>query len=145
MKADCIAMLDASAMVAVLCQEPGHDVVERILESGRAATTPLAMTEALNVCRRKSHPLDNAKLRGILARDGLHVEPVTEADVDGMLDALSCAEDHRRAHPKRRGGTLSLADAACITMGRRLGLPVVTSDRLWVDVEFAGVTVRRFR
>ena len=145
MSADGIAMLDASAIVAVLCQEPGHDVVERILESGRAATTPLAVTEALNVCRRKSHPLDNAKLRGILARDGLHVEPLTEADVDGMLDALSRAENHRRASPKRRGETLSLADAACITMGRRLGLSVITSDRLWVDVEFDGVTVHRFR
>ena len=138
-------MLDASAMVAVLIQEPGHDVVERILESGRAATTPLAMTEALNVCRRKGHPLDNAKLRGILAKDGLHVEPVTEADVEGMLDALCRADGHRRANPERRSGTLSLADAACITMGRRLGLPVITSDRLWVDVEFDGVAIRRFR
>ena len=68
-------MLDASAMVAVLIQEPGHDVVERILESGRAATTPLAMTEALNVCRRKGHPLDNAKLRGILAKDEMQWDP----------------------------------------------------------------------
>jgi PIN domain nuclease of toxin-antitoxin system len=145
MTADSIALLDASAMVAVLFQEPGHEVVETILESGRAATTPLALAEALNVCRRKGHVFDNAKLRAVLARDGLHVEPVEEADVEGMLDALARADDHRRSNPKRRGGTLSLADAACIAMGKRLGLPVVTSDRMWVEAEFDGVAVRRFR
>jgi len=39
---------------------------------------------------------------------------------------------------------LSLADRACLALGLRLGLPVLTADRSWLDVEL-GVRVEPIR
>jgi len=32
-------------------------------------------------------------------------------------------------------GALSLGDRACLALGERLGLPVVTADRAWADLD----------
>ena len=55
---DSVALLDASALVAVAFQETGHDVVEKILDSGRAATTAVAPAETPNVARRRENGPD---------------------------------------------------------------------------------------
>ena len=77
---DSVALLDASALVAVAFQETGHDVVEKILDSGRAAATAITLAETLNVARRREHELDASTLCTVFAMKGLRVEPVIEAD-----------------------------------------------------------------
>ncbi len=42
------AVLDASALVALVHSENGHDTVRRIIEAGFAVTTPTGLAEALN-------------------------------------------------------------------------------------------------
>ena len=48
----------------------------------------------------------------------------------------------RGAYPTRtRHLGLGLGDRACLATACRLGLPVLTADRSWADVDIAGVTV----
>jgi PIN domain nuclease of toxin-antitoxin system len=53
------------------------------------------------------------------------VEPFT------LPDAIDTAR--LRALTREHG--LSLADRACLALGRRLGLPVLTADRAWANAE----------
>lgn len=141
---DHVALLDASALVAVLLQEPGHEAVEAVLDTGRAATTALGLAETLNVCRRREHELDGGTLRTVFAAMGLHVEPVTDADADAIVAVLAAADANRAAARGARVPTLSIADATCIAVARRLDLPVVTADRFWSELPL-DVVVRQFR
>lgn len=43
-----------------------------------------------------------------------------------------------------RSAGLSLADRICITLARRLALPVLTADHSWLDLDL-GVDVRLIR
>ena len=137
---DPVALLDASALVAVLFQETGHDVVETILDSGRAATTSIALAEALNVARRKEHELDASTLRTVFAMKGLSVAPVIEADSIATATILAVADRNRAPR-----ASISLADATCLAVARRLDVPVVTGDRQWTDLSLENVTIRLFR
>lgn len=137
---EAVALLDASALVAVLLQEPGHDAVEKVLDTGRAVTTSIALAEALNVCRRKEHPLDASTLRTVLATRGLLVEPIVEADALAVAIILDIASRNRATR-----ASISLADATCLAAARRLDLPVVTGDRVWTELSLDNLTVRLFR
>jgi ribonuclease VapC len=76
-----------------------------------------------------------AALTGMpLAGGAISVEPFT------IADAILCAWLRQ---PTRRIG-LSLGDRACLALGRRLGLPVLTADREWAAVS-VGVEVRLIR
>lgn len=141
---DHIALLDASALVAVLLQEPGHEAVEAVLATGRAATTSLGLAETLHVCRRREHELDSRALRTVLESMALHVESVIDADADAIVAVLATADASRAAAGGARVPTLSIADATCIAVARRLDLPVVTADRFWSELDL-DVVVRQFR
>lgn len=76
-------------------------------------------------------PSDHALRPGVLT-----VEPFTIGDavVSGQLRAVT-----------RRHG-LSLGDRACLGLGKRLGLDVLTADRAWASIaDEAGVVVRVIR
>ena len=127
---DCAAVLDASAVLAVLRSEPGEEVVRPLV--GRAAWS------AVNLCEVASK----------LAERGMPAPAVEEA-----VDALSlvvydfdsemglAAADLRRLGP--RG--LSLGDRACLVLARRLGVPAVTADREWTRLSIDGVAVTVIR
>ena len=69
----------------------------------------------------------------LVAAGGL-VEPMT------VTDAAQVAELRRID----QGRLLSLGDRCCLALARRLGLPVVTADRAWSELD-AGVDVRQVR
>jgi PIN domain nuclease of toxin-antitoxin system len=45
---------------------------------------------------------------------------------------------------KTRRRNISLADRACLSLAMELGMPVLTGDRAWRDLDL-GVEVRLFR
>ncbi len=138
-------MLDASALLAVLFQETGRDTVEAILDTGHAAATSLGVAEALNVCRRKEHELNQATLRILLSASNLHIEPVIADDAFQIATLLAQADAYRSTHRGGRGMTMSIADATCIAIAQRLQIPVITSDRYWSEVGLDDVDIRQFR
>lgn len=65
----------------------------------------------------------------------LQVEPLTAED------AIIIGE----LRPQTRDFGLSLADRVCLALALRLGLPVLTADRHWAELEHIPVDVRPIR
>jgi PIN domain nuclease of toxin-antitoxin system len=120
------AVLDASALIALLWEEPGADAVEPLL--GQAVIAAVNWAEVLQ--RYRALGLETVgKLESVEAL-GVTVEDFRADDAELVAELWA---------PTRQAG-LSLADRACLALARRLGLPAHTADREWKNVE-VGVTV----
>jgi PIN domain nuclease of toxin-antitoxin system len=110
-------VLDASALLAYLLQEPGGEVVDGVLSDARMTSVSWAEV----VQKSLSAGVEVQGMREELQALGLQVEPFVAVDAEkaGQLWTLT-----------RQQG-LSLGDRACISLGLRLGLKVVTCDRAW--------------
>jgi PIN domain nuclease of toxin-antitoxin system len=131
-------VLDASGLLAFLQDEAGASEVEQALASTGAISTA-NLAEALSkLAQQGTDPgelVAELEDRGVLG-GLLEVEPLTAED------AIAIAEMRVPTH--ERG--LGLGDRACLALGRRLGLPVMTADRVWVELEEAvGVQVHPLR
>ena len=124
------AVLDASALLAWVVQEPGAEVVGEQLPG--AVISAVNLSEVLY--RGQILGRNVATLPARLGHLGLRVEPFTAEDALIATDIF--ARDRRRV--------LSLADRCCLATATRLGLPVVTDDRAWstLDLNVRIVTFR---
>jgi PIN domain nuclease of toxin-antitoxin system len=126
------AVLDASALLALVLGEPGGEKVQNIL-------TDSAMT-AVNL----------GEVVGHFARIGS-----AEADIRLMLDPspfLRVALDEELAFitglmlPATRRAGLSFGDRACLALASKLGVRVLTSDSAWQHVaRTVGVEIELIR
>ena len=124
------AVLDSSALLALLFQEPGGQKV--------AGHLPDSLLSAVNLSEVVTKTVDTGmtleEARLVVA--GLPCEIVP---FDGEQAFLAAA---------LRGATrslgLSLGDRACLALGLKTGHPVVTADRLWDQCD-VGVQVIRIR
>lgn len=120
------AVLDASALLAFLQDEPGGDVVEAALVEGArcgAANWSEVAQRVLAAGR------DWELVRALLASYDLVVEPVSAEDGEWA------------ARRWRRGEGLSLAERLCLALGERAAAEVLTADGAWGD----GGRVRQIR
>lgn len=108
-------VLDASALLAWLFDEPGGESVAEILPEVRICS--LNWSEVLQ--KSFARGADVAGLRSELEALGLMIVPFDVTD----------AEQAARLWEKVRH--LSLADRACLALGVRLGVTVWTADRNW--------------
>lgn len=124
------AVLDASALIALLRDEPGAEAVERLL--GRAVISVVNWTEVLQ--RYRAHGVDTTGKRDDVVALGVTIEAFTDEDAEAVAELWQ---------PTRSAG-LSLADRACLALARRLDVPVHTADRAWhkVDVGVEVVLIR---
>lgn len=118
--------LDASALLAFLFREPGHDIVAEHL--GDAALSTVNLAEVLGRFARDGH--DPTRVRSRLAALPIRVVPFE----------VSTAELVARLEPPTRPLGLSLGDRACLALALELGVPALTADRDWADLEI-GVEV----
>ncbi len=123
-------VLDASAVLALLHEEPGADVVADAL--ARALVSAVNLSEC--VAQLVAAGVRDADARAALELLGLTVVPF---DAEQAWDA-GCL----RTATRRLG--LSLGDRACLALARLRGLPVLTADRAWVRLD-VGVEVRPIR
>jgi PIN domain nuclease of toxin-antitoxin system len=129
-------VLDASALLAHLRDEPGADVVAEAIAGGAVISTVNLAEVFSRVADRGGDP---AKLAAELTQSGLldgaiTVEPFTAAD----------AIDAGRLRPLTRDAGLSLGDRACLALARRLDAPALTADTDWQAVAH-GVELRSIR
>ena len=126
------AVLDASAVLAVVLEEPGAGAVAEALRSGAAMST-------VNV----------AEVAACLHQDGW-----SDAEVALVFEALgievlpfgpqaALLSGRLRTATKRFG--LGLGDRACLATGCVEGCPVLTSDRSWGALGIADLDVRCIR
>lgn len=129
-------VLDASALLAHLRDEPGADVVAEAIASGAVISTVNLAEVFSRVADRGEDP---AKLAAELTQSGLldgaiTVEPFTAAD----------AVEVGRLRSLTRDAGLSLGDRACLALARRLDAPALTADTDWQGVAH-GVELRPIR
>jgi len=123
-------VLDASALLAFLHGERGGDLVEKELE--HSVISSVNWSEALYKSLSCGVKVDG--LREDLEALGLSIEPFTAED----------AERAAELWPHTRPLGLSLGDQACLALALRLGLPVLTADRVWQKLGF-GIDVKVIR
>jgi ribonuclease VapC len=129
------SVLDASALLAYLRDEPGALPVEAALTQG-AAMSAVNWAEVLSKVADVDQPqtlVEAMRNQGILGQ---------QLQIYGFSaeDALAIAE----LRPLTKSVGLSLADQACLALAKRLGVAALTADRVWADVE-TGVTVQLSR
>ncbi len=124
-------VLDASAVIALLRDEPGAEQVEALLDT---SDDPAAVAWLSTVNLTEVHQALGPRLP-----DGL-IGPV---DSDVVIHVADFTSVHAREaaalrQPTRNLG-LSLGDRACLALAKALSLPAITADRAWaqaaVDVD----------
>lgn len=113
-------VLDASALLAYLLQEPGAEVVDGLLSDARMTSVNWAEV----VQKSLSAGVEVQGMREELQALGMQVEPFSAVD----------GEQAGQLWPLTRQRGLSLGDRACLSLGLRLGLTVVTCDRAWAEL-----------
>lgn len=122
-------LLDACALIALLNDEQGCEVVERVLEQGPVFMSAINLLEVCYDTVRRTGKNENADL----PRHYIEVEGVT------VLWSLSPDELLAAAGWKARG-RLSLADAVALAVAQTRGLRLVTADHHELDtIEQLGV------
>lgn len=129
-------VLDASALLAYLRDEPGADIVAEAVAGG-ATLSMVNLAEVLTIAADRG--ADPRELTTRLTRQGLLGGAVAIEDLT-VDDAVEIA----RLRPLTRETGLSLGDRACLALARRLRAPVLTADRAWLDLEL-GVTLESIR
>jgi ribonuclease VapC len=125
-------VLDASAVLALLFEEPGAEVVRAQLRTGVIGAANLAEVLA----KLSDHGLPAVEAARAITILGLEVAPMTEAQ----------ARRSAELRPLTRAVGLSLGDRACLALAAELGAPVLTADRSWDSVAgAAGVSVQVIR
>ena len=114
------AVLDASALLAVLYREPGSVAVERYFAQAVVSSVNLSEVAA----KLSDHGVDSQEVLEILSGLGLEVR---EFDTELALMAGALREVTRPLG-------LSLGDRACLALGIAEGAPILTTDRAWADV-----------
>ena len=122
------AVLDASAVLAYLRNEPGAAPVEAALARG-AIMSAVNWAEVLARLATAGIGPDDPPVRLLVESGG------TSAALAGPLSVKPFDEPAARetARIKRAtaGAPLSLGDRACLALAREAALPVLTTDRAW--------------
>ena len=124
-------VLDASAVLAMLREEPGGEVVADYI--GRAAISSVNLQEVAKEMLREGATLDAT--RKVLDELGLDVRA---HDVEAAYRSAALYEQTKQYG---RG----LGDRSCMALGLQLGLPVLTTDREWQQVEIDGLVLEHLR
>lgn len=121
---DCV--VDASAVIARLKAEPGAELVE-----ARASDALMSAVNYAEVLAKLSD-LGVADLAALGGVAGLNIAIVPFDEPAAMRAGLL------RSATRRLG--LSLGDRACLALAQATGLPVLTADRAWAELDL-GVEV----
>jgi ribonuclease VapC len=117
-------VLDASALLAILHEEPGAEILKQQFDLLESATM-----SAVNV----------AEAYGKLIGLGIGPEDAWEAVIAPVPEILEFDTEQAKIAgslvPQTRSLGLSLGDRACLALGIVLNAPVYTADRAWRDLK----------
>lgn len=120
-------VLDASALLAVMLEEPGAEKVRELLPGAIVGAVNLA--EVVAKLQERGAPDENIDRN--IARLNLPVIPFDAAQ--------AMAAGKLRARTRSLG--LSLGDRACLALALARGLPAVTTDRGWARLDIGAEVI----
>jgi len=123
-------VLDASAILTVIHEEPGSDKVEPHLRLAPISAVNLAEV----VTKLQERGLSDREIDESLMLLGLDVQP---------FDAAMAIVAGKLRGATRRAG-LSLGDRACLALAQALGASALTTDRAWDGLDI-GIPVELAR
>lgn len=125
-----MVVLDSSALLAVLLDEAGADIVGPVMRGSEMSI--------VNVCEVLSKAAgaggDVAVTRDIISSYGIRIRPFLETHADRAA----------RLRPLTAHLGLSLGDRACLAQGMTSTLPVLTADRRMAQAD-VGLDIRLIR
>jgi len=120
-------VFDASAILALLRDEPGADVVAQYIGDGLISA--VNFQEVIKGLLRREVPIDAA----LAMMDALHLD----VRPHGRDDAIAAA----KLYPATKEFGSGLGDRTCMALAIAEGLPVLTADREWAKIEIPGLTL----
>ena len=123
------AVLDSSAILALLLAEPGADRVRKTLPGALLSTVNFA--EVVTKLCERGMPADQAQAA---------IEAIGVEVIDFNLDQACMTGDLRNS---TRSAGLSLGDRACLALARLRNLPAITADTAWGSLPGFDVIVIR--
>ena len=119
-ESDRTAVLDASALLAMLHAEPGGEEVQKVLQT--SSISSVNWSEVVQKSLERGVEVEG--MRQDLEVLGLEIVPFSAAQAEraAFLRALT------------RHLGLSLGDRACLALAAELRLPALTTDRNWADL-----------
>jgi ribonuclease VapC len=124
-------ILDASALLALVKNEPGTDKVEKLL--GSIIMSCVNVSEVATVLFKVDMSLEDFK-ESILPL----VSTILPFDEEQALMTASLQK-------KTKSKGLSLGDRACLALGITKQLPIYTDDRIWTELDLENVDIRLIR
>jgi ribonuclease VapC len=118
-------VFDASAILALLRDEPGADVVAQYIGDGLISA--VNFQEVIKGLLRREVPNDAA----LAMLDALHLD----VRPHGRDDAVAAAN----LYPATKAFGSGLGDRTCMALAIAEGLPVLTADREWARIEIPGL------
>lgn len=119
-------VLDASAVLALLQEEPGSDVVEEFL--------PAAVISSVNYAEVVGKLFD----ANLSAKEVQQILAFLSIPVVEFTETFALRVGALKKNTSHLG--LSLGDRACLALAESLGVPAVTADRIWMKAN-VGVEV----
>lgn len=129
-----LPILDASALLALLWQEPGWEDVARVLEETGCQMSAVNLAEFVSKVQERQPDA---------------------GEIAALLDDFSLViAEHDRAQAMQTGLLrtatrhlgLSLGDRACLALGATTKAPIYTADRPWLELaEVLGLDIRCIR
>lgn len=121
-------VLDASALLALLNEEPGSDQVAKVIAEG-VVISAVNLSEVVTKLSEIGMP--DTLIHNVLDLLGLEV-------IDFNAEQAYQVGSLRRL---TREIGLSLGDRACLALAKQLDLPALTTDRIWQNLDI-GVIVQ---